>query len=260
MEKLREITERVSNLLKLKSQPVGVSYLREGGSLPQKVRIPRKRGKRITLCQGMIWARLYGWAVAIQREDNLCIPGGLALNLIRSPRLSNAQVLSLYMEKVGWVSPGIDQKDEWFIMDREYKTLLLEPTSRASRIPDLVVIYGDPSQIVKLVHGYSYSTGEGIASKISGRMACSEYLVAPYLLKTPVITIPGTGDRVFSGTQDGEMVLSMPFSLLEATVEGLEKAGASIGSNRYPFLPYMLHEVKFPPIYQELARELGIEV
>ena len=260
MEKIKKATEELMSLLKLKTQPVALSYLPQGAEIPSKVRRPRDRKMKATLCQAMTWARVYGWRVAMEREDNLCIPGGLALNLLQSDKLSNHEVLSRYMVEVGWVSPEKAGEQEWYIMDLEYQTLLLEPLPKITREPHLVVFYGDPSQIVKLIHGYAYSTGRSVEARTSGRVACSDYLVAPHLLQAPVVTLPGTGDRVFSATQDHEMVFSLPFTLLGPTLEGLKKAGAQVGSNRYPFAPYMLHQVKFPPIYNELARQLGVEL
>jgi len=260
MEKVKNLSERLMGFLRLKTQPVGVSYLPEGEALPPKARRPRDRKIQITLCQAMTWARIYGWSVAIEKEDNVCIPGGLALNLLKSTKSSNEEILSRLMVEVGWVSKEREKEQEWYILDREYKTILMEPLSKANREPELVVIYGDPSQIVKLVHGYSYTTGKSITTRTSGRVACSDYLAAPLLHGTPVIAIPGTGDRVFSGTQDTEMISSIPYSLLESTIEGMKEAGAQVGSNRYPFVPYMLHQVQFPPIYKELARETGIQL
>ncbi len=260
MEEIRKLAQNLADSLKLKSQPVGVSYLKEGEELPPKARRPRDKGMQVTLCQAMTWARTYGWTVALGKEDNLCIPGGLAVNLLRSDRLSNAQILSRFMVEVGWVSPDKAQEQEWYVLDQDYHTLLLEPLSKATREPQLAIFYGDPSQVVKLVHGYSYATGKSVETRTSGRVACSDYLVAPLLSKAPVIAIPGTGDRVFSGTQDHEMVFALPYHLLEATAEGLKKAGAQVGSNRYPFVPYMLHQVKFPPIYEKLAREMGVQL
>ena len=257
---MERMAERLMGFLKLKTQPVGVSYLPEGAPLPPRARRPRDRQMRITLCQAMTWARIYGWSVALERADNLCIPGGLAINLLKSTQASNGEVLSRFMVEVGWVSREAEKEQEWYILDRDYNTLLLEPLSKATSEPELVVIYGDPSQMVKLVHGYSYSTGKRVTLEISGRVACSEYLVAPLITNSPVLTIPGTGDRVFSGTQDTELTLSLPYPLLETLWEGMKEAGAKVGSNRYPFVPYMLHQAQFPPVYEELAKKMGVQL
>jgi uncharacterized protein (DUF169 family) len=258
MERLREKGENLQNFLHLKSHPVGVSFLEEGGDIPLKVRRPRDRGLAVTICQAMTWARVYGWAVAVKREDNLCIPAGLAFRFLESSKMSNAQALSRYMVEAGW-SSSLENTQDWHILDIPCSTLLMEPLRKAQVEPQVVVIYGDPSQIVKLIHGYSYTSNKRIQSRISGRVACSDCLIAPLILNEPVISIPGTGDRVFSATQDTELTLSLPYPLLNDMLKGMREAGKKIGGNRYPFVPYMLHQVQFPSMYEELARELGIE-
>ena len=258
MEKLREKGQELQNFLRLKSRPVGVSFLEEKGEIPPKAKRPRDRGLILTICQAMTWARIYGWTVAIEKEDNLCIPAGLAFRFLESTKMSNAQALSRYMVEAGW-SSSLDDSQDWLSMEKPCKTILMEPLEKATVEPHVVVVHGDPSQIVKLVHGYGYSTGKKVKVQMSGRMACSEYLIAPFTLNEPVVSIPGTGDRVFSATQDTELTFSLPFHMLNDLLEGMKVAGKKIGGNRYPFIPYMLHQAQFPPMYEELARELGIE-
>ncbi len=258
MEVLREMGRELQSFLRLKSRPVGVSLLEDGREPPPKTRRPRDRGLTLTVCQAMTWARTYGWSVAMEKEDNLCIPAGLAFGFLKSTRMSNAQALSRYMVEAGWCS-SLENPQDWLIMDRPCRCILIEPLERATMEPHVVIVYGDPSQILKLIHGYGYTTGKRVKIQTSGRMACCEYLIAPFILGEPVVSIPGTGDRVFPATQDTEITFSLPFSMLSKTLEGMKVAGKKIGGNRYPFIPYMLHQAQFPPMYEELARELGIE-
>ena len=259
MEELREKGRYLQDFLRLKSQPVGVSFLEGDREIPPRVKRPRDRGIAITICQAMTWARIYGWAVAVEREDNICIPAGLAFRFLESSRMSNAQALSRYMVEAGW-SSFPEEPENWSILEKPCRTILMEPLIKAQVEPQVVVIYGDPSQIVKLIHGYSYSSGKRIRTRITGRVACSDCLIAPHLLNEPVISIPGTGDRVLSATQDSELTFSLPCSMLDDVLKGMGEAGKKIGGNRYPFIPYMLHQVRFPPMYEELAGELGIEI
>jgi len=65
------------------------------------------------------------------------------------------------------------------------------------------------------------------------------------------------GDRIFSMTQDDEMVLALPGNLLEELVAGLKTAGKKIGA-RYPVTSYQNFEPEFPKPYKALAKELGL--
>jgi hypothetical protein len=70
------------------------------------------------------------------------------------------------------------------------------------------------------------------------------------------VAIPGNGDRIFSMTQDEEMVLAFPRASLESLVEGLKQAGKKIGA-RYPITFYQNFQPEFPKIYKSTGQELG---
>ena len=88
-------------------------------------------------------------------------------------------------------------------------------------------------------------------------MECTEYLIAPYLTGKPRIAMPGMGDRIFSMTQDDEMVLSVPGSRLKSLYLGLLNAGKKIGA-RYPVTFYQNFQPEFPKPYQMLAKKLNL--
>ena len=65
------------------------------------------------------------------------------------------------------------------------------------------------------------------------------------------------GDRIFSMTQDDEMVSSIPGMLLDNLVRGLKNAGKKIGA-RYPVTFYQNFQPEFPKPYQMSWDALGI--
>jgi hypothetical protein len=65
------------------------------------------------------------------------------------------------------------------------------------------------------------------------------------------------GDRIFSMTQDDEMVMAFPERFLEGLLAGLKEAGRKIGA-RYPITFYQNFQPEFPKPYQELANKLGM--
>lgn len=256
---IEEIKEKLVNYLKLRTFPVGISFLSSLDNLPNKLRQPSSMGFKLTVCQAISWARFYSWRVLFTKEDLNCLPGGLVFNFMKSEKMKNEEALSKLMVEVGWVKEEVAENQKWTVWDKEIAGLLIEPLDRASRVPDVVVIYAEPAQVARLAQGYGYISGKPIEVKLSGRVACAEYVILPYLENTPVITTPGAGDRIFSGAQDNELVFSAPHSLMKDILIGLQEAGSKIGTNRYPFPPYMLHEVKFPSVYEKLKGSLGIK-
>ena len=71
------------------------------------------------------------------------------------------------------------------------------------------------------------------------------------------MVIPGVGDRIFSMTQDDEMVVSLPASFLQGALIGLKEAARKIGA-RYPVTVYQNFTPEFPPPYKERAEKWGI--
>jgi len=259
MQEIKEQAQRLVEFLKLRCDPVGVSYLKSEEELPEKVKRPKGRKVKITICQGVGWVKIYGWQVAIAKDDNLCLPAGLAFGFLKSKKYQTEDALSELMLEVGWVKKEALHDQEWFIIKDSFEYLLLEPLKKATKKPDVVLIYGNAAQIVKLIHGYSYHTGKGVKAKITGRLSCTESLIAPFLTNEPIVTLPGTGERIFSATQENELCFSVPYSLFDTVVSSLSEAGAKIGGNRYPFTSYLLYQPVFPVIYQDFTQKMQIE-
>jgi len=66
----RESGDFIQNNLRLKTFPVAVKFLKDKSNFPDKTRQPSAvLGKRVTICQGVTMARVYGWTVGLTRED-----------------------------------------------------------------------------------------------------------------------------------------------------------------------------------------------
>ena len=123
--------------------------------------------------------------------------------------------------------------------------------------PDVVVVYGNPAQLMRLIHAASLSLGERVSGEFGGKVECSSYLIAPYRSGEIKVVIPGMGDRIFSMTQDDEMVVAFPGKFLDGLLVGLKDAGKKIGA-RYPVTFYQNFSPSFPPAYEERAKKWGI--
>lgn len=256
----QEAAEFIRNDLRLKTFPVAVKFLKNTGEFPAKTRRPSEvLGKRVTICQGVTMARTYGWTVGLTREDLICVPAMITFGF--SGAADPAQTLCRLFCEVDF--SGDEQKGtaEVASMVRlendECKALVLAPLQKGLFDPDTVAIYGNPAQVMRLVQALVFKEGRRIAGNFGGKVECSEYLIAPYKTRAPRIAMPGMGDRIFSMTQDDEMVFSFPGYLLEALVEGLKSAGKTIGA-RYPVTFYQNFEPEFPKPYKALAKELGL--
>jgi MtaA/CmuA family methyltransferase len=238
--------------------PVAVRLLRPGDAIPERARRPARDFKKLSMnCQVIDMARRYGWTIALTREDSICSLGIAALGLEKPTHLHRSGTLceGMYTE-----SKEAGQRSEAAV-DRfrpgEYAGLLVAPLDRAGFEPDLVCIYGNPAQVMRLTQAALWKRGGKLTSSFGGRVDCAEIIVTTMRTEQPQVILPCSGDRIFGQTQDHEMAFSIPWSRMEEIVEGLR--GTHGGGIRYPITQFMEYEAKLPPRYMEANRAWEVE-
>jgi uncharacterized protein (DUF169 family) len=256
----QESADFIQNNLRLKTFPVAVKFLKDKSTFPEKTRQPSiVLGKRVTICQGVTMARIYGWTVGLTQKDLNCVPAMIAFGL--SGATDPSETLGKLFCEVNFSQSeekGIKEAAEMARLENEeYEAIVLAPLQKGLFDPDTVAIFGNPAQVMRMIQGLVFEEGRRILGNFGGKVECSEYLAAPHKTQSPRVAIPGMGDRIFSMTQDDEMVFSIPGMLLENLVSGLKSAGKKIGA-RYPVTFYQNFQPEFPKPYQVLGDALGI--
>ncbi len=256
----RELAEFIQNDLRLKTFPIAVKFLKETTSFPEKTRRPSQvLDKRVTICQGVTMARNYGWTVGLTQEDLICVPAMIAFGF--SAVTSQPETLGRLLFEVGYCAEEDGARKEVEGMIRldngAYKAITLAPLQKGLFDPDTIAFYGNPAQIMRMVQALVYKGRPRIPGNFGGKVECCEYLIAPFKTQAPRIVIPGMGDRIFSMTQDDEMVLAVPGQYLSELAEGLKVAAKKIGA-RYPVTFYQNFQPEFPKAYQTLGDQLGL--
>jgi uncharacterized protein (DUF169 family) len=254
----QEAADFISNDLRLKTQPLAVKFLKKA-YFPEKTRRPSENlGKRVTICQGVTMARIYGWTVGLTKEDLICVPAMIAFGFTRAA--DQGSVLGKLFLDIAFLKDQEAARQEMasmcFLENSEYEGILLSPLAKSAYDPDTVAIYGNPAQVMRMIQGWVYNEGRRVTGNMGGKVECSEYLIAPFKSHSARAIIPGNGDRIFSMTQDDEMVFAIPGDGLEALVTGLKEAGKKIGA-RYPITPYQNFQPEFPKRYKEVGSEVG---
>jgi uncharacterized protein (DUF169 family) len=260
MENYREMSNFIRDSLRLKAFPVAVKYLMSSADFPEKAKQPSVAlKKRITICQAVTMARSYGWSLGLTKEDLICVPAMVAFGF--SDSINPADNLAGLLCDIDFAHDSETAKRELSSMsiadNSAFQAIHLTPLAKGLVDPDVIVIYGNPAQVMRMAQALVFSRGSRISGNIGGKIECTEYLLAPYLKKEPNVAIPGTGDRIFSMTQDDEMVLSFPGELLQGLYDGLKVAGRAIGA-RYPVTFYQNFQPKFPPQHMKLGKKLDL--
>ncbi|MBI2202892.1 MAG: DUF169 domain-containing protein [Candidatus Rokubacteria bacterium] len=233
--------------------PVALRMLRPGEDIPEKARRPARDFKKLSMnCQVIDMARRYGWMIALTREDSICSLGIAALGFEKPTHLHASGTLceGMYTE-----TKDAGQRSEAAV-DRfragEFTGLLVAPLDRTTFEPDLVVIYANPAQVMRLTQAALWKRGGKLTSSFGGRVDCAEIIVTTMRTDRPQVILPCSGDRIFGQTQDHEMAFTIPWAQMEEIVEGLR--GTHGGGIRYPITQFMEYEAKLPPKYMEANR------
>ncbi|MHB8067246.1 MAG: DUF169 domain-containing protein [Desulfobaccales bacterium] len=257
---MKEVADQLRNYLRLKTFPVAAKFLKDKEAFPEKTRRPSVAlGKRVAVCQGITMARTYGWTVGLAKEDVICVPAAIVFGFSASSD-PPASLADLFCE-IGFSSSEDLARREISSMSRfekgEMEAIVLSPLERASFEPDTIVIYGNPAQVMRLTQAWSYMAGERVEGHFGGKVECAEYLISPFKTGSPRVVIPGSGERIFAGTQDDEIAFAVPARFLKELAEALKEAGKGVGS-RYPVTPYQNFQPEFPKAHKEMGRKLGI--
>jgi len=251
MSDLKKAYDELVEYIKPYCFPIAIKMVRGGEPLPEKVKRPLKDfGKRFSTCQAYNLVRRYGWILALSKEDMQCTIGITVLGFDKPlPYYLQGNLCEgMYTEtkEAGARTEAVTDRFE----PGRYHTILMAPLHRCEFQPDVICLYGNPAQIMRLIQGALWKRGGRITSGFSGRVDCSDIIVTPQKTQDYNVVLPCTGDRIFAQTQDHEMAFSFPAHLLEELLEGLR--GTHRGGLRYPITSFLDYQASFPPKYMDL--------
>jgi uncharacterized protein (DUF169 family) len=131
-----------------------------------------------------------------------------------------------------------------------YVGIVTAPLAKVTGTPDVVIIYGNSAQIMRLGQAVLWKRGGAMNSVFRGRIDCADLAIAPKISGEAQMVVPCTGDRIFGQIQDHEVAFSFPYSMIDEVVQGLE-ATHKAGASRYPVPNWLNYTGGFPPSYDK---------
>lgn len=235
----RKLRERINP----STMPVAVQITEGKDSIPAKAKRPfRDLGVKMAPCQGAAMARLYGWTVAFTREDAGCAIASHTYGWERVPDKQDAIHFFTQMDYAVNDEAATEILDRFRLLELGNDlSVVYSPLERTAVPPDVVLLYVNPAQMMRLIHGATYLTGTPLGGAFSGRAAsCTEGVIGAYLDQDAKVVVPGNGDRVWAACQDHEMLMAVHGLRLPELVEGLEKTHKS--GIRYPVPSYLRYQ------------------
>jgi uncharacterized protein (DUF169 family) len=231
-EILDKFSKAVEKYVRPQTYPIAIKMLTSEEEVPEKALRPTKDFKhRVAICQGFALARRWGLSMAILKDDNYCPFAAINLGFYKPPKFYFDGNVAL-----GYYAKNLEagaklEKAVFRFKTGQYAGLAIAPLSTANFEPDVIAIYGNSMQMMRLVNAYLWNKGGRLENSVTARAACTEVIPKTILTKECGVVIPCYGEREWGMTSDDELIFTAPTSKLSDITEGLEgsyKYGARI--------------------------------
>ena len=227
----KAVYERLREHIHPQSFPFAIKYLTSETELPEGAMIPsRDLGHEILFCQAATLARRHGRTVALGRDDLSCVIPAIGLGFVRLEELRPSQFD--YRPFAGRIEHG------------RYRYILLAPLHTTTFEPEILALYGNSAQVMCMAQPYGW-TGRKVTTIATTVADCLD-IATTHKDSSPRVILPSGGDRIFGGTQDFEMIFTLPWRMVDAHLEGLDST--SQRGLRYPILSYLDYSANLPGV------------
>lgn len=252
-----KIVRRLERRLRLKSFPVAFKMLEKEADL-EAIPFLRRPGSALTFCQMLNLARNFDWTVGAALKDFIFPSCSSILGLRELPESHRDGTF----RSIVWVATKADGRRFEEAIPRlptgDFEAVALAPLVYNPFPPDLVLVYGNPAQMILLINALQFTDYEVFKFYCVGESSCADAVVRCFRDKKPYLALPCYGERRFGHAQDDELVMALPPAALEKAVRGLDtlyRRGV-----RYP-ITYAGAENDlsrvFPPAYLQLEEMMA---
>ena len=249
MSKYKELDDQFNKYLRLATFPVGVKLLKSPEEL-NNIKFLKKLEHKVVLCQIFSYARNYGWTMACGKGDNVCPLADITVGFEESSKLfkEGAFFVGRYNEskeaakKTASTMPKLESD--------KYKAIVAGSLNRIDFDPDLILIWGNSAQIMRIIQGYLWKRGGRISISTFCDGVCADTISNAMLTGELQIAFPCLGDRRFGMATDSDLIASIPFSLKDEIIEGIEQTHKA--GTRIP----IQHQISPPDFFIKMKKQL----
>jgi uncharacterized protein (DUF169 family) len=227
----QEMSEELKRLLRLRTEPIAFRRFEKAEDLDKIANVVRlQRG--FTFCQVPFLVRVMGQTIGITKADPI---GDRCTRLhgLRPATEKSMQAEAAMLSTTWFATP-----EEALQQQRETpripvgEAICVAPLGKEKIEPEVVLIYGNPAQIMMILCGLQKERYERFQFFFIGEGACADSLDQCYVSGKPAVAIPCYGERTMGQVADDEMVIALPPAELGRAISGMEKL-SKIGF-RYP--------------------------
>ncbi len=212
-KKTDRLIEALDRHCRLATTPVAVKLAKKDDTPMEKIRYPLDHmGHGLAVCQGMSLARTLGWTMGFRKKDHACPMPRVFMGHISPDKFLEGAAAEFYQNETEYMEIMEASYARWS-MD-SFQEIWLTPVTRCEFVPDIVVVYGSPAQILALIQAANFRVGSGLKSMSSGRYGCSNWIAGIHQAGECTYMIPGPGKESLQGPRTARYLLPCPMPKL----------------------------------------------
>jgi uncharacterized protein (DUF169 family) len=217
-----ELGTELENTLRLKSKIIACQMLNKAEELDNFKNVVRIE-RFFTFCQVPFMVRVNGFTVGITKSDKMN-PRCSRLFGLRPATEESKGAEANMLSKTWFRSPdqALEQQNDYYRIPVG-GAIILSPLIKEKFEPEVLLIYGNPAQIMMVMCGLQKEKYEKFSFNFIGEGSCSDSLSQCYVTGKPALSIPCYGERSMGGVSDDEMIIALPPDTLEKAINGLKK-------------------------------------
>lgn len=231
MAKWSNLSKQLEDIIRLKTRIVGYKKLESAEEL-EKIEDVSRIKHLFTFGQVPFMARVAGLTIGVTRQDPMLG------RCMRIHGLKSASEKSMQAEAKDLATTWLASPEDGMRQQEDYprippgEAIVVAPLGEEKFEPDVVLVYGNPAQIMMLMCGLQKEEYERFTFHFIGEGACADSLAQCYVTGKPAVAIPCYGERAFGQVADDEIIIALPPAYIERAISGLKKL-AQIGM-QYP--------------------------
>ncbi len=220
MANYAELSSKLKALLGLKGSPVAVKLLSERSEIPAGV---TEIKEKVRHCE-MVQKARGGDVFYATKEQHACAGGAGALGIVETPEKIKSGEFYFGLGRFKTLESAKKTMDAVPRTGKHFVGSLYAPLEKADFKPDVVVVIGNPKQLLKIAQSNIYEKGGRNNVSFSGiQSVCADAVAQPYNTNEMNASFGCDGSRKFAKIADDELVVGIPMAKLEGLVAALEK-------------------------------------
>ena len=250
MGRYAKLDEQLNKYLRLATFPVAVKLLEDPKEL-DNIKFLKRPETEIVICQLFSFSRYYGWTMGCNKEDNICPLANISLGFEETHKLfeEGAFFIGRYNETKEAAKKTTQTIPK--VPFGKYKAIVSGALHRIDFNTDLILIWGNSAQIMRIIQGYLWRKGGRVSMSTFCDGVCADTISKAILTNDLQIAFPCLGDRRYGNATDNDLIASIPIGIIDEIIKGMEETHKA--GTRYP-IPY---QISTPEYFVKLKKQLS---